>query len=137
MLRSSTEDFSKSTLAAVPGTIGKLQYVAGLRTGDDYVHWGMARSHGEENASVTIAQAHSDLFSSVLHAPISGLWDEVQDLAGREQQDVFQFVEDLLAQKNLLIPVELRGGSQRHFNSVLLALCRLAASLESRTGRAA
>jgi hypothetical protein len=134
MLISAVEDFATKTLAAVPGTFGKLQYVAGLRQGkDDYFHWGFARVHGEGTASLTIARAHSDLFNEVLRSPVKNLWEEIRTAADTSNSNVVQFVENLMAQKDLLIPKELKGGSTRHFNSVLLGLSGLASSLAERT----
>jgi hypothetical protein len=131
MLRSPAEDFVTNTLASVPGVFGKLQYVAGLRRGPtDYFHWGMARAHGEGTASMAIARAHSEIFSEVLRSPVRSLWEEIRDAA---DGSITQFVQALLERKDSLIPVELGGGSKRHFNSVLLGLSGLATSLALRT----
>lgn len=130
MLKSPLEDFSRTTLAALPGTLRKLQYVAGLRQRNgDYFHWGMSRIHGEETANVTIAQAHSDVFSHLLRTPISSLWEEMRSDSGNpEESDAGRVTEALAGQKQALLPADLKGGSKRHFNSVLLALSSLATS---------
>jgi len=134
MLISPVEDFVTRTLASVPGTFGKLQYVAGLRQGkDDYFHWGFARVHGEGTASLTIARAHSDLFNEVLRCPVKKLWEEIRSAAAANDSSLVQFIEKLVAQKESLIPKEFKRGSTRHFNSVLLGLSGLASSLAERT----
>ncbi len=127
MLNSPAEDFSKTTLASVSGTLGKLQYLAGLRQNDgEYFHWGMARRHGEANARTAIAQAHTDLFLTALRTPVRNLWEEAKSAADDQSTDVREYVGGLMESQEALIPPELRGGTRRHFNSVLVGLCCLA-----------
>lgn len=135
MLNSPSDDFSKTTLASVFGTLGKLQYLAGLRQDNgEYFHWGMARQHGERNANLAIAQAHTDLFLETLRTPVRALWDEAQKVAEDQSTMIQEFVGSLLERRDSLIPAELRGGSQRHFNSVLLGLCSLAGVAAPKAG---
>lgn len=129
MLKSPSEDFLMSTLAAIPGSLGKLRYVAGLRQNDGrYFHWGMARSHGESNASNAIADAHSDLFIRVLRTPMSTLLEEVEIVSSREGANPDEVVRGLLDSTDRLVPNEKRGGAVRHFSSVLAALLYLSRS---------
>jgi hypothetical protein len=138
MFDSPADDFSKKTLAAVAGALGKLQYVAGLRQGNgEYFHWGMARTHGEANASVAIGQAHTNLFLAILRTPIRTLWGEAAELAGEQGAEVRDYLARLTAKGDLLIPAQPQGGGQRHFNSVLLDLCSLAGAPAPKAGRAA
>jgi hypothetical protein len=128
MLKSPKEDFQQS-LEVLPNTLEKLNYVSGLRQPNgDYFHWGLSRSHGEETANVTIAQAHSELFNMALKTPLRGLWEEVEAVL-RERQGQ----EGLTGAVESLIPSDLKGGSERHFRSVLLALSLLATSQEQKT----
>lgn len=135
MLKSPSEDFVSNTLSAVPGAFGKLQYVAGLRNGpNEYFHWGMARSHGEGTASLAIARAHADVFGEILRAPMNLLWEEVREAALSMGSGTEEFIQGLMERKDALVPADLKGGSRRHFNSVLLGLSGLAVSSgESRT----
>ena len=138
MLISPSEDFVNNTLAAVPGTFGKLKYVAGLRQGQkEYFHWGLARVHGEGTASLAISRAHSELFSEVLRSPIPSLWEEIRSTAADHGASTVSLIQELLSKKDALIPLDLAGGSRRHFKSVLVGLAGLAASLEERTDPAA
>jgi hypothetical protein len=53
------EDFEQNTLNSVPGTLGKLEYLAQLREENGrYFHWGLARLHGDEAAGATLEQVH-------------------------------------------------------------------------------
>ncbi len=121
MLKSPSEDFVSNTLAAVPGTLGKLRYVAGLRQSNgEYFHWGMARSHGETNASDAIARSHTELYIKVLRTPLGALLQEIEATSEGEGPD--EVVRGLLESKDRLVPDQKRGGSERHFNSVLAGL---------------
>ncbi len=129
MLKSPFDDFSDRTLTALPGTLSKLEYVAGLRQADgDYSHWGLAHTHGESAANVAIAQAHSEVFRLTLRTPLSRLWEEIRSTAKDHGGDVRQFARQLIELSDGLIPKDLKGGSPRHFNSVLQALSALATS---------
>jgi hypothetical protein len=137
MLKSPKDDFARS-LDALPNTIDKLNYVSGLRQPNgDYFHWGMSRSHGDETANVTIAQAHSDLFGLTLKTPLRWLWEEVDTAALRTQNNEENEWGGLPGPAEKLIPADLKGGSERHFRSVLLALSLLAASQEQKARRGA
>lgn len=129
MMKSPSEDFLTNTLAAIPGTLGKLRYVAGLRQDNgEYFHWGMARIHGEANASTAIADAHSDLFIEILRTPMSTLLQEVETVSDREGANPTQVVRGLLDSTDRLVPSQKRGGSVRHFSSVLAGLVCLSRS---------
>ena len=126
MLISPAEDFSK-TLSAIAGTLGKLRYLAGLRQGNgEYFHWGMVRRHGEANANRAIAQVHTDLFLVTLRTPIQTLWEETMSVAEGHSANLKEYLGELLEQRESLLPAQLEGGAERHFNSVLLGLCSLA-----------
>lgn len=137
MFDSPSDDFSKKTLSSVPGTFGKLLYVAGLRQKNgEYFHWGMARKHGETNANAAIGQNHTSLFLAVLRMPIRSLWEEVRGLAQEQSTDAQEYVGRLTEKGELLVPNQLEGGTRRHFNSVLLALCSLAGERARKADRA-
>ena len=127
MFMSPTDDFRNGTLGAVPGTLSKLHYVAGLRQLDGkYYHWGLARVHGEPTANLVIGQAHTEIFSTVLRTPIRSLWEEAGMVAGERDEAVSDYLRELARLGETLIPKELQGGVRRHFKSVLVALCSLA-----------
>jgi hypothetical protein len=137
MIDSPVDDFCRTTLRAVSGTLGKLQYVAGLRQGNgEYFHWGMARTHGEAVASLAIGQSHTNLFLQMLRTPIRTLWDEAEELSRKQSTDIRDYLGRLSEHGEALIPLQLQGGTERHFNSVLLALCCLAGAPAPKAGRA-
>lgn len=127
MILSPAEDFCDRTLAAVPGVLGKLEYVSGLRSSSGtYSHWGLSRSYGEAAANQTVAGAHADLFIELLRTPLSKLADEVQRQAEERGMNAGAYAAELAKLGGRLIPQSLRGGSQRHFSSVLRSLSALA-----------
>jgi len=138
MFDSPADDFSKTTLGAVSGTLGKLLYVAGLRQGNgEYFHWGMVRTHGEASTNLAIGQNHTSLFLTILRTPVRSLWEEASELAQEQSTDVGEYIGRLAEKGDSLIPARLGGGTRRHFNSVLLALCSLAGVTAQKAGRAA
>lgn len=138
MILSPADDFSSRTLAAVPGTLGKLEYISGLRTDSGaYAHWGLSRSYGEAAANQAVAGAHSEIFIEILRTPISMLAQEIQRQAEAQGMSVREYVVALRSHAEKLIPASLRGGTRRHFNSVLLSVSALADAQERRRDRAA
>jgi hypothetical protein len=127
MFSSPVDDFRNGTLGAVPGTLGKLRYLASLRGAKgNYYHWGLARAHGESIANTAIGEAHTDVLISVLRTPIRSLWEEAKSMAADQDEPVGDYLRELTELGEALVPKELQGGVKRHFMSVLLALCSLA-----------
>src|SRR5579884_983288 len=126
MLISPNEDLQKNTLAALSGTLAKLEYVANLRQGGgDYRHWGLARKHGETSADTVLSEAHCALFSDVLRTPIQQLWSELAKMSAQRGFPPSDFLSQLRDKTPSLLPRDLRGGTARHFNSVLETLWTL------------
>jgi len=126
MILSPAEDFSGRTLAAVPGVLGKLEYVSGLRSDIGYLHWGLTRSYGQAAANQTVAAAHADIFIEILRTPLSKLAEEMQRQAEERGMSANEYTAALAALGERLIPQSLRGGTTRHFSSVLRSLSALA-----------
>jgi len=138
MILSPSDDFSDRTLAAVPGTLAKLEYVSGLRSdGGVYSHWGLSRTYGQAAANQTVASAHSEIFLAILRSPLSTLADEIRQQAEDRGVSVREYATTLASEGEKLIPESLRGGTRRHFNSVLQSLSALAAAQERRQSPAA
>ncbi len=135
---SASDDFVYTTLRSVPGTLGKLRYLAQLRQADgSYSHWGLARVHGEAAAQRAALDSHSELFLQVLRMPLRELMEEARQLAAADGEKPALWVEQLRSQAALLLPAEPGGGSARHFSSVLAALSSLLRAERPATLRAA
>ncbi len=126
-LLSALDDLLANTLSAVPGLLHRLRYLAGLRDENGaYKHWGLEKVHGSLTAQVALAEAHSLIFLEVLRTPVSRIRAEVST----EELSLVGHHEGGQAQE--LMPDDLRGGSRRHFRSVLVALDALVRSERNR-----
>ena len=126
-LKSAIEDVLGTTLAAVSGIFGKLEYISSLWGGPEpYSHWGLSRVYGETAAREALAEAHRLLFLRVLHTPLSELRNDMMLSSEASQMKPGEYVENLRGYLPVLVPQDLGGGSVRHFSSVLHALSTLA-----------
>jgi len=127
-LKSATEDVVGTTLAAVSGIFGKLEYISSLREvgREPYSHWGLSRVYGGAVAQEALADVHRLLFLKVLHTPLSELQSDMMLSSEASQMKPEAYVENLRRRLPILVPQDLGGGSIRHFSSVLHALSTLA-----------
>ena len=110
---STYEDVCARTLGALSGAWERLQYLAGLRAADGrYLHWGLARTYGEDASQRALGQAHTELFLEILRMPLRSLASEAA---------AAQIMERLS-----YVPADLGGGTPEHFNSIVSALAALA-----------
>jgi hypothetical protein len=136
-LKSALEDVLGTTLAAVAGVVGKIEYLASLRdlaASGAYSHWGLTRAYGEPAAQQALAEAHRQLFLKLLRTPLRTLRDDVaasceainstEALGGGlgKKMTAGVYIEGLCDRVPALMPQDLGGGSARHFSSVLHAL---------------
>jgi hypothetical protein len=127
------EDLLTNTLAALPGLLAKLEYLAGLKINGRYGHWGLARVHGEATAVHTLAEAHQMMITEVLRAPLRRLLEETTACCVARELKPYEFLMTLSEKPSRLLPDEVAGGSSRHFNSVLHALSALSRSQANAT----
>lgn len=137
-LLSASEDVLATTLAALPGAWGKLQYVSSLRQEDGrYDHWGLARLHGEAAVQCALRETHRDVFLEILRTPLASLLEEAEQSAADRELDPVAYLAQLSDQWQVLLPPDPGGGLDLHFSSVLKALSKLAQVRSSATRRAA
>ena len=123
-LKSVKEDLQGSTLRAVSGLLGRLEYFTSLRQEDgSYSHWGLSRVHGEEAAQRALAEAHQENVSLILRTPMRNLLDDAQQSSVQTGTDQTRFLQQLEDAKTL--PKDPGAGSRRHLSSVLRALSAL------------
>ena len=135
---SASEDFLASTLAALPGVWGKLQYLSGLRSEQGaYDHWGLTRLHGEAAVQRALGEAHRDVFLQILRTPLAPLLEEASLSAGEQELEAAAYLRGLSQGSRKLLPPDLGGGMEAHFSSVLKALSKLAQARSNATPRAA
>ena len=127
--KSIAEDLQDRTLRAVAGVLGKLGYVAGLREADGtYMHWGLARIHGDAATQRALTEAHKGLVSRILRMPMRKLLQDVEESSGSEETQKVAFVEKLNQRPVHLLHPAPGAGTVRHLNSVLHALASLVKS---------
>jgi hypothetical protein len=81
--RSAKEDLHETTLAALPGRLERLGYLADLRLESGaYEHWGMTRVYGDAPAQAVLKAAHFEALDALLRTPLAELFAEA------EQQEV-------------------------------------------------
>jgi len=133
-LKSAIEDLQQTTLAAITGLLGKLSYLASLRSlRGRYEHWGMESVHGEESSQRAIRAAHAEVVTEVLRTPLRDLEQDAADVSRKDGVDEVLYVEGLREHFDDLLPGERKDSpAARHLNSVLEALW----SLKRNRGRA-
>ena len=125
---SPSDDFRLRTLSAVHGIWSKLLYMSGLRLADGrYDHWGHIRTYGEKQSQETLADVHSEIYLELLRTPLRQLMRErpEESLADREER-----IARIRGNAAKMIPENPKGGSPRHFNSIVLAASLLDADRE-------
>jgi hypothetical protein len=137
-LKSALEDFEANTLGAVPGLLGRLSYVGGLRDGKGtgtgrYEHWGLARVYGDDAAQSAIRASHRVLLSEVLKKPLAVLLKDVPASCANEHLTESEFLA-ALAQSS---PKPLSPAARAHLGSVLSALSALVENRENANPRGA
>lgn len=125
-LYSALEDLTNTTLEAVTGILGKLNYLSSLRgTGSCYTHWGLAKVYGENAAQEALAQAHKGVFSQMLRTPLPELFEDLKHCSKRAGQSPAAYLKNLDRNKLALMPINPGSAGAKHFSSVLAALSNL------------
>jgi len=133
-LLSTSDDFTRTTLASVPGLFGKLDYIAGLRDENGrYQHWGVVRVYGEEAAQQAIADAHRVLFLQLLRMSLRDLLKDLPEAEAARKMGLRAFLEDVKSRSDRFLPPDLGGGSAQHFESVINSLLALVKRSRART----
>jgi hypothetical protein len=125
-LKSAFDDLSRTTLKAISGCLRRLEYLAGLRSGDgNYEHWGFDKTYGRANASKAISTAHREAVSEVLSTPLGRLLEDVESTTKSAGLETDCYLEKLSEDTKRLLPNDPGPGSARHLRSVLHALLGL------------
>lgn len=133
-LKSALQDVKETTLAAVAGLLGKLEYLASLRCSHGrYEHWGMETVHGAESSERALSTAHAEVVTAVLRTPVASLERDLEESSRASGVAAGLYVEQLQSRLPDLLPSGRKDApSATHLNSVLAAL----SSLQEARGRA-
>lgn len=126
--KSAYDDLRQRTVEKIPGTWGRLKYVAGLRspTGG-YAHWGLARTHGHGAAQDAFREIHGELVKTILRTRLSALREDLGQSSETEGTNPVFYASTLSASLNQLLPSDCSKESELHLLSVLETLSVLAA----------
>ena len=125
-LRSALEDFEGTSLGAIPGLLGKLNYFAELHDGrGKYSHWGMGRVHGEEAARRAMRTSHGAVLTRILRTPLRVLVEDLSSSASSAQITAVAFLSSLGKLTLQALPAGAAAASQSHLMAVLHALSAL------------
>lgn len=137
-LKSAFEDLSLTTLRAVFGCLGKLEYLAGLRAHEgDYEHWGFGKVYGQATANKAIGTAHREAVSEVLSTPLEQLLTDVESSSQKAEENLGEYLKRMSQRGEALLPQQPGAGSARHLSSVLHALSALTRNRERNATRRA
>ena len=134
-LKSALQDLKDTTLAAVSGLLGKLQYLSSLRRPEGrYEHWGMESLHGEESAERALRTAHGEVVAGVLRTPLVTLLEDLAESSRDSGLEPLNYVEQMRGHLEVLLPSERKDTpTASHLNSVLVALSSLERNRERAT----
>ena len=133
-LVSALEDLSSRTLAAIPGLLGRLEYVSSLRVEGHYAHWGLARVYGERAAQRAMVDAHKMLLEEVLQTPLAMLVQDSEAACAAQGRETPTYLDELRNRRTDLLPEGSSGpATTRHLSSVLSALSALTKAQRSAT----
>ena len=81
------QDFTQTTLAAIPGLFSRLSYLASLRdlSSGRYEHSGLSALYPDEAIQQALQLCHEQIFERILESPLSSQQDDLRAcLAGME-----------------------------------------------------
>ena len=131
-LLSAYADFVATTLDALPGPWARLAYVAGLRSGDAYRHWGMERAHGEAESQAAMARAHTELLLKLLRTHTAQLLSQAEAERAASEAGLEGYFRNLLDRREGLLPAATGRATRAHFTAVLTALALASGARASR-----
>lgn len=134
-LKSALQDVKETTLSAVSGLLGKLDYLASLRRQrGQYQHWGMESVHGPEASERALRTAHGEILRNVLRTPLPGLQQDLELSSTGSGVNAEAYVEQLRVRFDDLLPDgQHESPASAHLSSVLLALFHLEKNRERAT----
>jgi hypothetical protein len=133
-LLSAFEDLLSRTLAAIPGLLGRLEYLSSLKLDGRYGHWGLTRTYGHQAAQRAMVDAHKMLLGEVLQTPLEMLVEDSEAACAAQGRETPTYLEELQNKRCDLLPEGRLGpATTRHFSSVLSALSALTKAQRSAT----
>lgn len=126
-LLSADDEFVLNTLQEVPGCLGKLEYLNGLREEDGQLkHWGLEKIHGISKARATLEKAYLSALQKLLATPMRELWSECLQNCEKTGENANVRVRTIHICITDHIPSKIGPAQRAHIMLVLDVLCLLA-----------
>jgi hypothetical protein len=126
-LLSPNDEFVLNTLNEVPGCLGKLEYLNGLRDEQSQIrHWGLEKIHGAEKAKMALENAYLILLRKMLETPLRELWNEIQQGCEKSGEKTGTKLQTIQLHITEHIPSAMGPAQRAHIKLVLDVLCLLA-----------
>jgi|ERR1700722_8961002 hypothetical protein len=126
-LKSAYDDLRQRTMEKIPGTLERLQYVAGLRSSNNgYKHWGFERQHGNEETQGAFTKVHKTLVRTVLRTPLNVLRGDLELSSVAHAANPLSYASQLSTGSDRLLPSKCPKETELHLVSVLQTLLVLA-----------
>lgn len=134
-LKSALQDVKETTLSAVSGLLGKLEYLSSLRRPQGrYAHWGMEAVHGQESSDRALKTAHAEVVTGILRTPLGSLVEDLEKSSGGSGMPPQAYVEHMRDRFDDLLPSGRQDTpAADHLSSVLSALSKLEKNRERAT----
>jgi hypothetical protein len=127
-LKSAYDDLRQRTVEKIPGTWGRLKYVAGLRSSTGgYEHWGFERTHGPAAAQEAFEGVHKQLVRTILRTRLGALREDLGLSSEAERTNPVSYASILAGSLHQLLPSGCPKETQLHLSSVLETLTILEA----------
>jgi hypothetical protein len=117
-------DFLRS-LNAVPGLWNKLHYLAKLREGATYGHWGLIKIHGKAATTEAIEGVHQILVTETLRRSIPELVEELDRFSEEQGEEPLHLIAELIGGGALSLPPGALKTPSKHFSYVMSVVSSL------------
>jgi hypothetical protein len=130
-------DFERRTLDRISSIVGRVSFIASLRDGSTYRHWGLARNYGEQEVSRVLSDAHTQCFLEVLRTGVPALRGHAEAAAESAGTNFAHYARQMWEGRGLMSPLAPEGGSLAHFDWILFVLWKIAERPNTSSGRGA
>jgi hypothetical protein len=119
-------DFEKNSLGRISTIWARVKFVASLREGTTYLHWGLSRTYDERAVADALSDAHRLCFLELLRASAEVLQGEAEFAAKEDQTDVAEYTRRMWEARDIMVPLDPGGGSPAHLEWILFVQWKIA-----------
>ena len=123
---SADSDLHRRTLGRLPSLMLQIDFLASLRRGNRYEHWGLSRRYGECEVAEAISSAHTRCFLQWLRSGSKQLMADMEAAATQTGMTLAEFALRAWERRHELTPLILEGGSVEHLHWTLFVVWKIA-----------